>query len=764
VGEPGFELLAPVIQAASDVLANQFNANWLASAGATGYRLDVATNSDFAVGGGSGETLLSEDFNAWSGTWINGWTHNSGVQYTNGGVADSRCVGMNAALDWIQSPAVTNPGTLSFYIRTSSDPGGWTVLVQTSPNGSDWTDQATIVEDGAGGTINDTPYQTNIVLNLTGTYNVRWYMSARSADSCFIDNVLITASAGGGSSFVPGYQNRDVGNVTTYAVTGLTESVTYYYRVMAYTASSNSPYSATTNVTTVAGVDVPPVLNAIGNRSVDLDGTLQFEVTATPTDGDAVTLTASNLPGGATFGATNENGSFEWIEATPTGVYSVTFYATDENGTDEETITVTVHDPGSELLAPVIQAASAIQAEQFNANWLASAGAMGYILDVGTNETFTGGGGGGGDTNVSENIQSWTARAGYGTWTQSIPAGTVNMTQCIVAPAAAASGVGTTGRVQLQATAGILELPALNTAGIITMHIAAGGAGRNAKLQKYSGGSWVDLTTWTNIGLTGEAFTYEVNDSGASVQLRLASPSSAIYVHDIIVTSTGAGGGPAYVPGYENRDVANVTTFAVTGLTEGVTYYYRAQAYNASSNSPYSAVTSVVTAAASGTPPVLNAIGGQSVFLGATLQFQVSATPTESDVVTLTASNVPAGAVFYPTNELGTFVWASAAPTGEYSVVFYATDKDGSDGEAVGIYVYPLPRVGGFVMSNGTPASATFPSVDGQEYRLEYTLDLTADPVVWEEADSDTGTGGSLTLEDTDNAVDIKRYYRIVAP
>ena len=33
---------------------------------------------------------------------------------------------------------------------------------------------------------------------------------------------------------------------------------------------------------------------------------------------------------------------------------------------------------------------------------------------------------------VNENIQSWTARASYGSWTQSITAGTVNMTACIV--------------------------------------------------------------------------------------------------------------------------------------------------------------------------------------------------------------------------------------------------------------------------------------------------------------------------------------------
>jgi hypothetical protein len=100
------------------------------------------------------------------------------------------------------------------------------------------------------------------------------------------------------------------------------------------------------------------------------------------------------------------------------------------------------------------------------------------------------------------------------------------MTRCIVAPAAAASGVGTVGRVQLEAATGIIELPALNTVGTVTMNIAAGSSGRTVKLQKYNGSTWDDLTTWSGIGSTGAAFTYDVNDSGSSVRLRIASPSA----------------------------------------------------------------------------------------------------------------------------------------------------------------------------------------------------------------------------------------------
>jgi hypothetical protein len=138
---------------------------------------------------------------------------------------------------------------------------------------------------------------------------------------------------------------------------------------------------------------------------------------------------------------------------------------------------------------------------------------------------------------ISENIQSWTSRASYGTWTQVIPAGTVNMTRCIVQPSAAASGVGTIGRIQLEASTGIVQLPSVNSVGTVTMNLAAGATGRTVILQKnVNGAGWTTVTTWSGIGTTGAAKTYTLNDASANIALRLSSPSAAIYVHDILVT------------------------------------------------------------------------------------------------------------------------------------------------------------------------------------------------------------------------------------
>ncbi|HMP90981.1 MAG TPA: S8 family peptidase [Kiritimatiellia bacterium] len=106
----------------------------------------------------------------------------------------------------------------------------------------------------------------------------------------------------------------------------------------------------------------PPVLFPVGNRLVIASNNLAFAVTATdPVGDDPITLTASNLPPGATFGATNGAGYFAWPNASPTGEYSVSFHAADLAGVDSETIVISV----------VAQPTSITYAETFDAteNW-----------------------------------------------------------------------------------------------------------------------------------------------------------------------------------------------------------------------------------------------------------------------------------------------------------------------------------------------------------------------------------------------------------
>jgi hypothetical protein len=90
--------------------------------------------------------------------------------------------------------------------------------------------------------------------------------------------------------------------------------------------------------------NVAPVLNAIGNKSVNEGATLSFTISASDANGDALTYSASNLPVGATFDPATW--TFTWTPSqSQAGVYTgVRFQVSDGLMTDYEDITITVSD------------------------------------------------------------------------------------------------------------------------------------------------------------------------------------------------------------------------------------------------------------------------------------------------------------------------------------------------------------------------------------------------------------------------------------
>jgi hypothetical protein len=80
--------------------------------------------------------------------------------------------------------------------------------------------------------------------------------------------------------------------------------------------------------------------------------------------------------------------------------------------------------------------------------------------------------------------------------------------------------------------------------------------------------------------------------------------------------------------------------------------------------------------------PVMASLTNKITQVSNVLTFAVSATEVEGDMITLTASNLPANASFYPTNGTGaasgSFVFTpDASQVGVYTTAFYAADKDG---------------------------------------------------------------------------------------
>ncbi|GEM_PF-716667 len=875
-------LLPPVILAASGVQANQFDANWQASAGATGYRLDVATNNQFRHTArlpkvsslSPGDLMMvTADADATEGFdvvplvdldagtviyftdngWSNGWRASEGtVTYTAPGaitagtVLSYRSVDENGFVKSGSFDLSASGDTILAYQGSAGSPQflygiGWaiaspwvtagTVLTANTsemPSGLS-TGAYTIVACGTSdnyqySSANGTSGTKAELLQKTGTA-ANWAGNDTTAYAKFTPDFTVS-SGGGVNDYVPGYEDRDVVNVTTYGVTGLAVDVMYYYRVRAYNLTSNSVNSAVTNVLTTAAGDIPPTFTAPAstNQAGTITNLLSFVVSAsTAPDADDVTLWAEGVPAWATFATvTNAGGVTNTFSGTPPAGSTnvVTFYAGDKDGTNSLAVQVIVTGGAEVLLPPIVQAASNVDTNQFDANWLASAGATGYRLDVATNNQFR-------HTARLPKVSSLspgdlmivTVDADDPEGFDVVPlvdldAGTViyftdngwsngwRASEGIVtytAPGAVTAGT-------------VLSYRSVDENGFVktgaSFALAAAGdtilayQGSAESPQFLYGAGWAIASPWVADGtaltannscipssLSTGAFTIVSCGSFDNQQYNSASGTTgtksallqlvanaanwsgsdatayAKFTPDFTVSS--GGGVNDYVPGYENRDVANVTTYGVTGLAVDVMYYYRVRAYNATTTTANSATTNVLTAAPSGTPPVLNAIGNQSVGIGSNLHFAVTATATEADTVTLTASNLPAGAFFYPTNELASFVWDAASPTGTYTVTFNAADNDGSDEETITITVNGLPveepDITGFAVPAGATAAATLTSVNGQSYTLEYTTDLGAKPPVWTPADTKIGDGGAITLSDPTPA-DMLRIYRIVTP
>lgn len=101
---------------------------------------------------------------------------------------------------------------------------------------------------------------------------------------------------------------------------------------------------------TINGVNDTPVLDPIGDKSVDELDTLNFTATATDPD-SALTYSLINAPGGASIGPSSGVFSFTPDETQGPYVYTLTVSVTDGNTSDEEEIDITVNEVN---VAPVV--------------------------------------------------------------------------------------------------------------------------------------------------------------------------------------------------------------------------------------------------------------------------------------------------------------------------------------------------------------------------------------------------------------------------
>jgi hypothetical protein len=199
----------------------------------------------------------------------------------------------------VQSTSLTlTQISLSGISALQNIPGGTTVTIRYYASGQTTTGGWGFSSSAAGtygldvgGTIDGTattpaaPVVVSASAISTFGFTANWAASS-GATKYFLD----VATDSGFTSFVTGYQNKDVGNVTSSAVTSLNAGTTYYYRVRANNSAGTSADSQTQVVltTSAAAPSITPSVASLTALSYNGAG---------PSTAQSLTLSVVNLAG-----------------------------------------------------------------------------------------------------------------------------------------------------------------------------------------------------------------------------------------------------------------------------------------------------------------------------------------------------------------------------------------------------------------------------------------------------------------------------------
>ena len=330
------------------VNCNSFTANWNVTANATSYLLDVSTSNVFAAGSFVGVYNGFDVGNVLSFT-VTGLNPNT--QYYYRLKAKNGC-GNSLAFSGIQNPKTTSavPGTVTSNTET---------LVSCDRFTANWTAVAV-------------------------------------ATSYLLDVSTVNTFA----SFVGGYNAFDVGNVSSFTVTGLTPNTQYFYRLKAKNGCGISAnYSGTQNPKTSNAV---PGKVTSGNATlITCDGfTANWTALITAPAATSYLLdvsTSNTFVAGSFVGVYNGFDVGNVTSVTLTGLASGTTYYYRVRGVNSCGNATLYSDVKSAVIPSTLPGtvtsnnATLITCNGFTANWTDLAAATSYLLDVSTSNTFAAG-------------------------------------------------------------------------------------------------------------------------------------------------------------------------------------------------------------------------------------------------------------------------------------------------------------------------------------------------------------------------------------
>lgn len=333
IGAP--TITAPVATAATNVNATSFTANWNAMPGATSYVIDVYTKAlqsnqtvaawtfpnttdDNSIDeyniNNSGKTITGQGFSTTNPPTVT-YTQLSNPLSTTSVVSSTGWDAGNGSKFWQIDINTTGASQMKLSsVQRSSNTGPRDFKVQYQVGAGAWTDVTgttlTVGNNWTSGVLTDVALPS--ACDNQSSVLIRWIMTSNtgvngsavaSGGTSAIDNIYIKGDFLANSYLV---QNSNVGNVTSFTVTGLNPVSTYYYVVRAVNGATTSANSNEIQVITRPDTTIwdgntwsngAPALDiyAIVNGALSMTTSLEARSITVNTGGSVIVTTGKTL-------------------------------------------------------------------------------------------------------------------------------------------------------------------------------------------------------------------------------------------------------------------------------------------------------------------------------------------------------------------------------------------------------------------------------------------------------------------------------------